>query len=190
MIDHRLAQMKKHRLAQMSLFLLVFLSTLYFLLATSYADIPHLINYQGKLADDEGNPIDGAKSIAFRIYDAPSNGSLLWSETQAVTVRKGIFNVLLGAAANLDLVFDKPYYLEIAIQVSESVTETLTPRQRLLSSGNAIRVKSAPLLIHQNVYTDLDVGAVDGFSASATPKANHLLVLDENGNVPNEVFTK
>ena len=165
---------------------LIIMTLILLIVIPANAEIPHLINYQGKLADEEGNPIDGTKSITFRIYDASSNGSLLWSETQSVTIYKGIFNILLGAAANLDLTFDRPYYLALKV---ESDSE-MTPRQRIVSVGNAIRVEVAPLLAHQNLYTDLDVGAVDGFSAYETPNPNHLLVLDENGNVPNEIFTK
>ena len=41
------------------------------LTAVSFADIPHLINYQGKLTDKDNKPLsDGTHSITFRIYSA------------------------------------------------------------------------------------------------------------------------
>lgn len=99
----------------------------------SHAAIPHLINYQGKLTDSAGKPLEGSQSIAFRIYDAESGGSLLWQETQAITTQKGIFSCLLGGVTALNLPFDKPYFL--GIQVGSD--PEMAPRQRLASSAYA-----------------------------------------------------
>ena len=101
----------------------------------SYAAVPHLINYQGKLTNTQGQPITGAVNVTFRIYDQESGGSPLWTETYTgLTVDKGIFNIMLGGVTALNLAFDKQYYL--GIQVG-SDTE-MTPRQRLASSAYAI----------------------------------------------------
>ena len=62
---------------------------------------PLLINYQGRLVDTAGNPLTGAQSILFSVYDAASAGSLLWSETQSVTPDNGIFSVSLGGVQTL-----------------------------------------------------------------------------------------
>jgi hypothetical protein len=98
-----------------------------------FADIPHLINYQGKLTDKDSKPVsDGSYSVTFRIYDHESAGNLLWSETQSVSVSKGIFNVLLGGATALNLAFDKPYWLEIKVG-----DEVMSPRQRMASAPYA-----------------------------------------------------
>ena len=53
------------------------------------------INYQGRQLQS-GTPVDGDVSITFSIYSSALGGSALWSETQTVTVKDGIFNVLLG----------------------------------------------------------------------------------------------
>jgi len=105
----------------------------------SFAEVPHLINYQGKLADADGASITGTKSITFRIYNVSSGGVPLWQETQSVTADKGIFNVLLGAVTDLNLAFDEPYYLAIKV---ESDAE-MSPRQRITSSGYALNAKNA-----------------------------------------------
>jgi hypothetical protein len=39
--------------------------------------------------------------MTFRLYDAETGGSLLWSENQSVNVTGGIYNVILGSAASL-----------------------------------------------------------------------------------------
>ena len=86
-----------------------------------------LINYQGKLTDSVSKPIDGVRSITFRIYDA--GGTSLWDETQSVTVSKGIFNVLLGTATMLpDKVFDEPVRY---LGVTPAGSTELLPRQRI-----------------------------------------------------------
>lgn len=105
----------------------------------SYAAVPHLINYQGRLTDNTGKPLEGAHQITFRIYDAPAAGNLLWEEIySALLIQKGIFNVMLGSVSNLNLAFDRPYYLEIKVG-----TDVMSPRQQFTSSGYAIKAEKA-----------------------------------------------
>jgi microcystin-dependent protein len=104
-------------------------------LAISYAAVPHLINYQGRLTDTSGQPLEGTHSLTFRIYDAEAAGNLLWEEIQpAVVVQKGLFNALLGSVTDLNLTFDKVYFLEIKVG-----SEVMNPRQRMSSCAYAMR---------------------------------------------------
>lgn len=99
-----------------------------------YAEVPHLINYQGRLTDTGGVPLNGAYAITFRIYDAETAGNLLWEEAQTgIVVNKGIFSVLLGSVTSLNIAFDKQYFLEIKVG-----NEVMTPRQRIASAAYAI----------------------------------------------------
>lgn len=100
-----------------------------------YSAVPHLINYQGRLTDSSGTPLNGSYSLTFRIYDAETAGNLLWEETHSgVVIQKGIFSVLLGSVKNLDdLPFNKQYYLEIKVG-----NEVLSPRQIIASAAYAI----------------------------------------------------
>jgi hypothetical protein len=109
-------------------------------MTSAYAAIPHLINYQGKLTNAQGQPITGTVAVTFRIYEVESGGSPLWSETYpSLTVDKGIFNVMLGGVTVLNLAFDKLYYL--GIQVGSD--PEMIPRQRIASSGYAFRAENA-----------------------------------------------
>jgi FtsZ-binding cell division protein ZapB len=122
------------------------LSTLYTLIlavcvllvmgGSGYAQIPLTMNYQGFLTDTlSGDPIDDpALQMTFALYDAPTGGESLWSETQTVDVNQGVYNVVLGSVNSLSLDFYSQYYLEIIIG-----TETLDPRLPLSSAGYAIR---------------------------------------------------
>ncbi|PIS46694.1 MAG: hypothetical protein COT17_07205, partial [Elusimicrobia bacterium CG08_land_8_20_14_0_20_51_18] len=95
---------------------------------------PNYINYQGRLIDTIGNPLAGTYSVTFKLYDAASSGSLLWSETQSVTTDNGIFSAALGSSSALPAgVFaNDSVYLEIQIGA-----ETLSPRTRLYSAPYA-----------------------------------------------------
>lgn len=107
---------------------------------TSYAAIPHLINYQGKLLNSAGQPITGTANVTFKIYDVESGGSALWSETYTgLSIDKGMFSVMLGGQTALNLAFDKQYYL--GTQVGSD--PEMFPRQRLSSSGYAFMAQNA-----------------------------------------------
>jgi len=62
------------------------------------AQVPSLINYQGRLTDANGNPVTGSKNFAISIYDAATNGTLLYTETiGAVTLDdNGVYSFQFG----------------------------------------------------------------------------------------------
>lgn len=104
----------------------------------SYAAVPHLINYQGRLTDSTGTPLNGSYALTFRIYDSETAGGMLWEETHTgVVIQKGIFSVLLGSVTNLNLAFDKPYFLEIKVG-----SEVMSPRQRITTSAYAFMAEN------------------------------------------------
>ena len=50
------------------------------IVASSMAQIPRLVSFQGVLSDTLGNPKpDGSYSITFRLYNGASGGSALWT---------------------------------------------------------------------------------------------------------------
>lgn len=124
------------------LFLILLLSAIRYPLNATYAAVPHLINYQGRLTDSSGTPLNGSYNLTFRIYDAETAGNLLWEETHAgALIQKGIFSVLLGSVTNLNLAFDKPYFLEIKVN-----NEVMSPRQRIAASAYAMRAENVDSL--------------------------------------------
>jgi len=116
----------------MSAVLLLFFS------AYSSAQVPQLINYQGKLTKSSGAPLDTTISMVFSIY-ADSNGTILkWTETQGVVkVDKGVFNVLLGSVSSIpDSVFDgNVRYLGVKVGGDPEIT----PRKPMVSVPYAYR---------------------------------------------------
>jgi hypothetical protein len=120
--------------------LLALIIIVLFILAASpcWAEIPHLINYQGMLAESDGTtPVqDGPYNLRFKIYGSLSgDDSLWWEQHTNVDVTNGLFNVILGGTNYLDLPFDIDYWLGITVGADPE----LSPRIRLTSVGYAYR---------------------------------------------------
>ncbi len=117
---------------------------------------PYEINYQGWLGDaTDTNEVTDVLDMKFRLYDAETEGTLLWNETQsAVNVNKGIFNVLLGSVSAIpsNIFTGDPLWLETQVE-----NDTLTPRKKLVSVGYAIKSKEA----EHSIYSDTTNYALD-----------------------------
>jgi len=109
---------------------------------TATAEVPTTLHYQGVLRDANGGPVaDGDYTVDFRLYDG--SGTLLWSETQTVDVERSTFAALLGSGTALDLDFDEPYWLGIAIEGEDE----LEPRLPLAAAPYARRAALADSLV-------------------------------------------
>ncbi len=95
-----------------------------------------VMSYQGRLTDAAGQPLNGNFQFTFRLYNASTAGTSIYTETQTIPVVNGLFDTSVGPTTILasmrpeDLA--QPLWLEVTIG-----TETLTPRQRLLGSPYA-----------------------------------------------------
>lgn len=100
------------------------------------AQVPQMINYQGKLTTPAGAPVNDTLQMVFTIYD--SVGASLWTETQpAVVVEKGVFNVLLGGVHSIPYsVFDgSTRYLGVQVGGDPEIT----PRKPMVSVAYAYK---------------------------------------------------
>ncbi len=110
----------------------------------SPAQVPATTSYQGVLKDDLGdNVADGDYDFTFSLYDVPSGGSALWTEAQTLSVTDGIFNATLGAVAPLDLSFDVPYWLGVAVDPDAE----MDPRHALMTAPYAFRAAVADSVV-------------------------------------------
>ncbi|NBB73990.1 MAG: hypothetical protein GVY35_09940 [Bacteroidetes bacterium] len=107
--------------------------------------VPEVITYQGTLADADGNPVTDPVDLAFRFFDAESDGTPLpggegWSESYTgVAVTNGRFSVPLGSQTPLpDALFDNRQQLWLEVAVNG---ETL-PRTRMTSTAFAREAQS------------------------------------------------
>ena len=113
--------------------------------------VPQEINYQGYLTDAGGNPLNDRVEMTFRMYNAPSGGSLLWWEgPSAVTVTEGVFNVVLGSSSPIDAgILDGDCYLGITVGTDSE----MSPRMKLTSGAYSIRAGYAESVANASVST-------------------------------------
>jgi hypothetical protein len=105
------------------------------------------IAYQGRLADAAGAPLTGAYNMIFRLYDAASGGTPLWSEqwtgSNGVRVSDGLFNVMLGSLTPLPISqFTNSQSLFLGITVGTD--DEMAPRVQLGSVPYAVQALSMP----------------------------------------------
>jgi hypothetical protein len=113
----------------------------FFLTAIMFAAIPSLwagtrkVNVQGKLTDNVGTPLAGAQTVTFKLYDAATAGTMVWTSGVLIVTPAsgGLFNVpLQDGTPSLDSVsFDRTYYLGITVGADSE----MTPRQELGASA-------------------------------------------------------
>jgi hypothetical protein len=111
------------------------------LAGTAHATTPGQINYQGLLLDSQGHPVTGNVDLVFTIFDAPTGGVALWTETHpGVAALDGVYDVVLGTTTPITpaIVAGGALYLQIRVG-----TETLSPRQRLVAVPYALRAAEA-----------------------------------------------
>lgn len=111
----------------------------------AHAEPPEIIGYQGVLAFNNGTLVDdGLYGLRFRIYDAASGGTSLFEQTLTVSVRDGLYNVLL-TAPGLAAVFDSSLrFVEVAIVAGPGIggTIVMSPRQPIASVPYALAARS------------------------------------------------
>jgi len=143
------------------------------------------VNYQGRLADNLGTPLDGSYGMAFALYDAASAGNLVWGPEvhDAVPVSDGLFSVGLGsrtAGGIPTTTWNGDRYLEIAVG-----GETLNPRELIRAAPiahvalHALTVPDGAIGASQ--IADGAVGAnqlASGIGPSNVPLMNFVLLSD------------
>ena len=146
----------------------------------AYAAVPHLIRYQGQVADSQGVPLEGPYRLTFRLYDAATAGAKLWEELQPnIPLTTGHFSVLLGQVTPLTLDWSQSLWLSVQVGTEPE----LSPRQQITSVPLAIRAERAEqltqpitpaLITPQGTGSNLDADTVDSKHASdLTNRANH-----------------
>ena len=107
----------------------------------SWAQVPHLLRYQGQLTDSQSVPLEGPYDLTFMLYSAASGGTKVWEETQPnIPIVGGRFSVLLGQLRSLDIDWRNPYWL--TLHVGNDPTE-FSPRQLITAVPMAIQAEVA-----------------------------------------------
>jgi hypothetical protein len=106
-------------------------------------DVPKLIQYQGRITDTAGQPVNSAGlSIRFRLYSKASGGPALFTEQLVLDVTDGLVNTLIGSTAPIPaVIFDANPEVYLGITIGND-TEAV-PRHRLVSVPYALRAQHA-----------------------------------------------
>ncbi|MFQ6611100.1 MAG: hypothetical protein ACE5D7_09930, partial [Fidelibacterota bacterium] len=91
---------------------------------------------QGVLRDPAGRTVEnGSHSVTFKLYDAETGGTELWSETHgSVTTEHGVFSAKLGTSTSLsEISFATPLWLGITVDDGNEIS----PRMELVNSPAA-----------------------------------------------------
>jgi hypothetical protein len=124
------------------------------------AAVPATLTEQGRLFDEEGEPISGDLVIEFNLYAEATDGTALWTESHNVTIEDGYFSVQLGSEEPFaaDTFDGTPRFLGITVGTD---TE-MSPRQE---------VSSVPYALHAGSADTASSVAWDGVSGFPTPCA-------------------
>lgn len=118
--------------------------------------VPPMINYQGRLVNSNGVPLaTGDYELRFRIWDAATNGNLLWGPQvfngqsgpgygSLVPVVQGYFNVILGPSDTNGLSISSAFSnTNRFIEIQVGANPPLSPRQQVLTAPYAFRASHA-----------------------------------------------
>jgi hypothetical protein len=154
---------------------LVLLTILLLTSPGAFAEVTHLVRYQGQAVDSQGVPLEGTQfTLTFRLYDAATGGTVVWTEIQSpVPITGGHFSVLLGQVTPLTVDWTTPVWLSVQIGAEPE----LQPRQRITSVPLAIRAEVAEGLatpISTSTITDdakklVPAGAIILWSGGSCP---------------------
>jgi hypothetical protein len=154
----------------------------------TFAGVPQLMNYQGRLTGPGGNPVeDGNYQLVFTIYDVSE--AAVWQETHfTIAVSEGLFNVLLGAGEHTaygplteEIFEDSLRWLGITVG-QYGVDPEISPRARIVTAAYAFRagtvdgakggIISGDVSINSNLTVDGDLNA-SGKGTIGTGHANN-----------------
>ncbi len=125
------------------------------------AAVPAPLTHEGRLLDADGQPVTTNQVFTYKIYDAPTDGNVLWTETLTVPVDQGYFSVQLGLMSPITdaLLAGGDRYL--GIQVGSD--SEMIPREQLSSVPYARLAGEVSGDIHPN---SVSIGSTPVVSAA------------------------
>jgi hypothetical protein len=130
------------------------------------SSVPTLLSYQAHVTDASGVAIGNStpvnRTVTFKFYNASTGGTLLYAESQTVTLSGGDFSALIGngtglsglpgpstpaTITSLSSIFAGTVYLGLTVDDGTSAADPeISPRQQIVSAAYAFRAKVAESL--------------------------------------------
>lgn len=173
--------------------LLIIISLICFFSVQNFGQaIPKQFDYQGILKTSAGGIVpDGNYPMTFKIYNDPTGGAPIWTETQTIAVANGIFSAHLGNTTPITGVpFDRVHFLGITLGTEpELLPRTmLTPAPYSFMSLNIMDEAVTTSKIHDGAITDAKIGSnqivksLNGLKDDVTLVAGTNITLTPSGN--------
>ena len=130
------------------------------------------IAYQGRLADSADAPLTGTYNMIFRLYDAATGGTPLWSEpwtgSNGVRVSDGLFNVMLGSLSALPI-SQFTNFQSLFLGVTVDTDDEMAPRVQLGSVPFAVQALTVPdgSITKAKLAADVSLTPLDGSITTA-----------------------
>ena len=105
------------------------------------------ISYQGRLTDDEGNPLDGNYDLRFQLRDAESSGNQVGSSISVFNV--DVDQRLFSARLQVDPAVFNGQELWLAVRAREhsgTWDDWMTPEQEILSVPYALSLRPGAVI--------------------------------------------
>ena len=125
------------------------------------------MTFQGILLEEDGSPVSNSShELTFAIYNDPTVGAALWSETQTVFTFEGLFTAQLGVEKDIDpLIFANNPETYVGIRVG--FNPEMTPRIRMSYSPYALHAVTAENVIRPPI-NPLQVATLRWYEARDT----------------------
>jgi hypothetical protein len=106
--------------------------------------VPSTIDFQGRLHDSSGSPVNATLDITFSLYELAEGGTPFWMEEQTLEILDGLFQVKLGSIIPLETVFFGGAERWLGITVMGS--SEMSPRTALSSVAYALQAEQVNLV--------------------------------------------
>ncbi len=131
--------------------------------------VPQTMQHQGRVFDALGAPLSGSHDLHVAIFDEPTAGASLWSETQTLTFTDGYFSADLGSVTPMDnaaIFDDDSLWFEMSVDTGPPIGRlplASVPFARRAGSLKGGVVDASEVLVNGTTIID-SAGAVDATS--------------------------
>ncbi len=133
----------------------------------SLAQVPALINYQGRLVNGT-NLVNGTVGLTLQLYDEATGGNLLYADSNNVAVADGLYTTFLGDNTVEGSLEDAAQYTNLHLEVVVN-GQILSPRERVAAATYALLAGTVPDgSITQNKLAPGSIGSEQIASGSIT----------------------